>query len=76
MELSRLDVILSFLHPLRQKIAILRSAKLTLVLMKFIVSEYDSFRFSLNFSATFWTIFAEPGAAPPVHTKSNGTKVF
>ena len=34
-------------------------------LLKFIVSEYDSCRFS----ASFWTIFVEPGAAPPVHAK-------
>ena len=63
-ELSMLDVFLRFLHPLRQRIALLRSAKLIFVLIKFIVSEYDSFRFSLSFSASFWTAFVEPGAAP------------
>ena len=62
-----LDVFLSFFYPLRQRIALLRSAKLIFVLMKFIVSEYNSFRFSLSFSASFWTVFVEPGAAPPVH---------
>ena len=38
------------------------------------MSEYDSFRFSLSFSASFWTVFVEPGAAPPVHAKISGTK--
>ena len=54
---------LKFLHPLRQRIALLRSAKLIFVLIKFIVSEYDSFRFSLSFSASFWSVFEEPCAA-------------
>ena len=40
------------------------------------MSEYDSFRFSLNFSASFWTVFVEPGAAPPVHAKISGTKLL
>ena len=40
----------------------------------FIVSEYDSFRFSPSFSASFWTVFVEPGAAPPVHAKISSTK--
>ena len=71
-----LDVFLRFLHPLRQKIALLRSAKLVFALIKFIVSEYDSFRFSLSFSASFWTVFVEPGAAPPVHAKISGTKLL
>ena len=31
--------------------------------------KYDSFRSSLYFSASFWTVFVEPGAAPPVHAK-------
>ena len=66
-ELSMLDVLLSFLRPLRQRIALLRSAKLIIVLIQFIVSEYDSFRFSGSFSASFWTVFVEPGAAPPGH---------
>ena len=35
--------------------------KLTFVLIKFIVAEYDSFRFSLSFSASFWMVFVEPG---------------
>ena len=55
--------------PLRQRIALLRSAKLIFVLIKFIVCEYDSFHFSLSFSASFWMVFVEPGAAPPVHAK-------
>ena len=38
---------------LRQRIALLRSAKLIFVLIKFIVSDYDSLRFSLSFSASF-----------------------
>ena len=46
-ELSMLDVFLKFLHPLRQRIALLRNAKLIFVIIKFIVSEYDSFRFCL-----------------------------
>ena len=50
-----LNVFSRFLHPLRQRIALLRSAKLIFVLPMFIVSEYDSFRFSLSFSASFWT---------------------
>ena len=61
-----------FLHPLRQRIALLRSAKLIFALLKFIVSEYDSCRFS----ASFWTIFVKPGAAPPVHAKISGTKLL
>ena len=56
-----LFVFLSFLHPPRQRIALLRSAKLILVLTEFIMWEYDTFRFSLKFSASFWTIFVEPG---------------
>ena len=63
-----MDVFLGFLHSLRQSIALLRSAKLIFVLIKIIVSEYDSFRFSLSFSANLWTVFVEPGAAPPVHS--------
>ena len=65
-----------FLHPSRQRIALLRSAKLIFVLLKFFVSEYDSFRFSLSFSATFWRVFVEPGAAPPVHAKISGTNLL
>ena len=64
-----LDVFLRFLHPLRQRIALLRNAKSIFVLMEFIVFEYVLFRFSLSFSACFWTVFVEPGAAPPMHTK-------
>ena len=48
MELSMLDVFLKFLHRLRERIALLRSAKLIFVLMKFIVSEYDSFRLEVS----------------------------
>ena len=40
------------------------------------MSEYDSFRFLLSFSASFWTVFVEPGAAPPVHAKISGTKLL
>ena len=40
------------------------------------MSEYDSSRFSLSFSASFWTVFVEPGAAPPVHAKIKGTKLL
>ena len=54
---------LNFLHPLRQRIALLRSAKPILVLIKFVGSEYDPLRYSLNFSASFWTVFIDPGAA-------------
>ena len=50
--------------PPRQRIGLLRRAKHVFVLLKFIVSEYDSFRFSLSSSASFWTVFIEPGAAP------------
>ena len=71
-----LDVFLRFLHPLRQRIALLRSAKPIFVLIKFIVSEYDSFRFSLSFSANFWMVFVKPGAALPVHAKISGTKLL
>ena len=71
-----LDLFLRFLHPLRQRIALLRSAKLIFVLMKFIESEYDSFRFSLSFSASFGMVFVEPGAAPPVHSKISGTQLL
>ena len=62
-ELSMLDVFLGFLQPLRQRIAVLRRAKLLYVFIKFIVSEYESFRFSLSFSASFWMVFVEPGAS-------------
>ena len=75
-ELSVLDVFLRFWHPLRHRIALLRSAKLISVLIEFIVSEFDSFRFSLSFYASFWVVFVEPGAAPPVHTEINGTKLL
>ena len=71
-----LNVILSFLHPLRQRIALLRSAKVIFVLIKILLSEHDSFGFSLSFSASFWTVFVEPGAAPPVHAKVSGTKLL
>ena len=33
------------------------------------MSEYDSFRFSLSFSVSFWSVFVEPDAAPPVHAQ-------
>ena len=75
-ELSILDVFLRFLQPLRQRIALLRSAKLMFVLIKLIVSEYDSFRFSLSLSASFWMVFVEPGAAPSVHAKISGTQLL
>ena len=71
-----LDVFLGLLHPLRQRIALIRSAKLIFVLIKLFVSEYDSLRFSLSFSASSWTIFVEPGAAPPVHAKVGGTQLL
>ena len=50
--------------------------KFNLVLIKLTVSEYDSFRFSHSFSASFWTVFVDPGAAPPVHAKISGTKLL
>ena len=50
--------------------------KLIFVLIKFNVSEYNSFRFSLSFSASFRTVFVEPGAAPPVHAKIRGKKLL
>ena len=62
--------------PLRQRIALLRGAKLIFLLIEFFVSEYDSFRFSLSFCASFWMVFVEPGAAPPVHAKISGTKLL
>ena len=71
-----LDLFSRFLHPLRQRIALLKSAKLIFLLLKFIVSEYDSFRFSFNFSASFWMVFVEPSAAPPAHAKISGTQFF
>ena len=52
------------------------SAKLVFVLIKFIVSEYDSFSFSLSFSASFLMVFVEPGTAPPVHAKVSATKLL
>ena len=75
-ELSMLDVFLRFLHPIRQKIVLLRSAKPIFVIMEFIAFEYILFRFSLSFSACFWTVFVEPGAAPPMHAKIIGTKLL
>ena len=68
----------SFAHPppLRHRIALLRSAALIFVLIKFVVSENDSFRFSLSFSGSFGMVFVEPGAAPPVHAKISGTKLL
>ena len=53
--------------------------QLNFVLTKFLVSEYDSFRFSINsisFSASFWKVCVETGAGPPVHTKISGTKLL
>ena len=38
------------------------------------MSQYDSFRFSLCFFASFSTVFVEPGAAPPVYASITGTK--
>ena len=74
--MSILDVFLRFLHLLRQRIALLRIAKLIFVLIKFIVSEFDLFRFSLSFSAIFWMVFLEPGAALSAHAKISGTKLL
>ena len=65
-----------FLLPLRQRNALLRSANFTLVLKKFVVSDYGSFRFLLNFSACFCTVFVQPGAAPPVNARISGTKLL
>ena len=76
MKISMLYVSQFFLHPLRQRNALLRSANFTLVLKKFVVSDYDSFRFLLNFSACFCTVFVQPGAAPPVNAKISGTKLL
>ena len=73
-KLSILDVFLNFLYPLRQRIALLRSAKFIFVLIKFLVSEYDSFCFSLSFPANFLTVFVEPGADAPVQEKVSGRK--
>ena len=70
-----LIVFVSFLHSQRQRIELLRIAKLFFVLIRFIVSEYDSFRFSLNLSASFSMVFVEPGDAPPVHLIISGTKL-
>ena len=64
-EIVNVGCILKILHPLRQKISLLRRAKLNFALVEFIVSEYDSFHFSLKFSASFWTVFVEPGAVSP-----------
>ena len=47
------------------------SAKLTLVLIRCIVSYYKSFRFVLSFSSTFWIVFEGANAAPPVHSNNN-----
>ena len=74
--MSMLDGFLRFLHPVRQRIALLRSAKLIFVLIKIIVSEYDSIRFSLSFSASFWTVVVEPAVASPVHAKISGLKLL
>ena len=67
---------LKFFATPKARIALLRSAKLIFFLIKFIVSEYDSFRFWLSFSASFWTIFVEPGAAPTIHAKISETKLL
>ena len=61
---------------LRQRTALLRSPKFIYVLINVIVSEIDSFRFSLSFAAVFLTVFEEPGAAFPVHAKISGTKLL
>ena len=74
--MSRLDELIGFLHPLRHRTALLRNAKLIFVLIKFMVSEYDSFRFSLIFSASFWIVFVEPGTLPPVHAKISGRRLL
>ena len=65
-----------FLHSLSQKAALLRNAKLIFLLTNFFVSEYNLFRISLNFSASFWTVFVEPGAAPSLNTKSSLAKLL
>ena len=74
--MSMLDEFLKLLLPLRKRIALFRRAKLIFVLSKIIVPEYDSFRFSLSFSTSFWTVFVEPAAAAPVHAKISGTKLL
>ena len=61
MELSILYVLL---QPLRQKVELLGSAKLNLVLRKFIGLICSVF--FPNFSAGFSTVFVEHAAAPPV----------
>ena len=71
-----LFVYVIFLHSLRQKAALLRNAKYISVLRNCFVSEYDLFRISFNFSASFWTVFLEPGDAPPVNTKCSVRKLL
>ena len=68
--------ILKFFAHTKAEDALLKSSKLVFVLIKFIVSEYDSFRFSLSFSASFVMVFVEPGSAPPVHAKISATKLL
>ena len=60
-----------------QKCKIFYSYKLYVHLyLKVYIREHDSFRISFSFSASFLMVFVEPGAAPPVHAKINGTKLL
>ena len=65
----------SFLHPLRQRIAPLRSAKLFLVLISFLcrIMIRSVFRFNLFF-AGFWKFFVEPGVLLQFTQKISGKK--
>ena len=56
-------------------VALLKNAKLVLVLKKFIVSEYYSYRLSLKISASFWTVFAESSAACVCVVERDGCQV-
>ena len=63
-----------FFDPLGQDFTP-QKCKTYLYSLKVIVSD-DLFRFSLSFSASFWAVFVEPGAALLVHAKNSGTKLL
>ena len=67
-------VCLRDLHPLMHRIELLRSAKLTIVLINPTTSAYGSEVLSLSLNASLVMVFDADGPAPPVVTKTSGLK--
>ena len=61
-------------HPLSQMIALRRRAKLILVRMYVIASEYDSFFFSAILLASCFIVHVANGPAAPKQENSSGMK--